>query len=335
MVAVVQPVAFIIRLPLAEGSELLSENLVLDPGSGYEPVGSSAMSLDLSCRPYRRGCSVVQFPSLLDLGLQFPHIRHLQLRDVAVHAAPNPSTYALDRLPRFSLLESLSIVLFSTRLSRAAAVTKSLVSIFPHMPRLRSLKVYAPSMRPYVEPDSLVQYPDPPFSLERFICVSALSVRVGARIVSRSCDTLNELKVNLSSDTDALLIAALESAAPRLRRLDLGLGLSADSIPWPRVRSVIGALARLERLHLESPQTLEEALDLLTGLESMRELSLWCMLYSREQSSAHAAEQLVSYVTRTPSLRSVTLYGYRVGDEERAALLEHCRARRIRCSITD
>lgn len=337
MAAVAQPVAFMTHLPLGEAAQFPSENPILDLASGNDPVRYSAISLDVSRRSTGHGRSVVQFPIILDLGPQFPRIRELHLRYVAASVHPNPSPDKRVHLPRFAALESLSIAFSSNSLSSEVTVTNTLFRLFPHMPRLRSLEVRATSRTPYAEPDSELPYPEPPFSLERFVCTGALSIRACAHIVSCSRNTLDELRVNLAFDEEMLLIDAVELAAPRLRSLALSLGPRASHVAWRPIRLVVAALSRVERMHLDTPQTLDDALYLPSRLVSLRELSLACTLHLRDVTPPATAEGIIACMRRMQSLRTVALRGFDpdLGDAKRGALLEYCRARRIRCSITN
>lgn len=285
------------------------------------------------------------FASMLDLGIRFPHIRELHLGSIVVR--PNTAQRAPLQLqhPRFAWLKSLVIANWSSNLPVEDVFSSSMLHLLQHMPRLRSLTIYAPTTRPFVEPAGIteqypagnpLQYPELPCSLTQFICVAAIPVTVCAHIISSSRGKLEEIKVNLFDDDDAPLIPALARAAPRLRELDLGLRLRTDNAVWPQVKSVFAALARLEILSLETPLGLQPTLELLTGLVSLRALTLWCTLNAPEVREASVADsQLTAHVLRLTCLRSVTVCGFNVGDEERGGLLALCRSRRIDCYIAN
>lgn len=325
-----QPVAFILRPPLGECSEVFL-NTVINLASCQEDLALSALSVHIGPIHEQRGCSLVPFSSLLDLGNRLPCIRELHLRSILL---PLDATHRdVVSLPRFSLLESLTIVAWFVPLSWEAALTTSLFALFLHTPLLRNLTVYAPLLRPRVERTSgPVSWPDLPFSLEKLVCIGVLSAPACAHIITRSRLTLEELKIDVpggEDDDDAPLLGAIAQAAPRLRILDVRL--RGDSLS--RARPVICALSRAETLRLETPQALQDALAMLAGVSlPLRALTLSSTRHPH-QPAASLPAQLISFVSQARVLRNVTLRGSYLDAEGRRALLDHCRARRIICCI--
>lgn len=330
MIAAQSPTSFILHLPLGDCSEYPFDS-VLDKQSCQELVGPSTISVHVSPRPGERGSALIPFASLLGLGAQFPHVRALHLRCVL--------SLQLDASPcdaqRFSRLESLTIDPWFSQLSGDADVTKYLLALFQHMPRLRALSVYAPMTRPHVEraaEDDLL-YPDLPFSLEQLVCFGTLSVFACARLIAHSRYTLRDLRINIVGHADAdeaALIAAIAQAAPGLRVLDLRL--RGDSRLLSRVAPVFAALTRVQTLHVETPRDvpLQDTLALLAGVHA-RTLSIR-FPHDRHDDGAALDMQRVINMLQTLRLRNLTLTGFAISVEDTRALAAHCRASRIRCS---
>lgn len=329
MVAIQSPTSFLLKLPLGDCSECFS-NPVLDQASGQDVVGPSVVSLRVSPRPDLPGHSLIPFASLLGLGAELPHVRSLHLRSMLLQLDASPCN-----VPRFSLLESLLIDPWFSNPPRVKGITTSLIALFPHMPRLRNLTVYASMARPGVDDaDQDLQYPHPPFSLERLVCFGTLSVRFCAHLIAQSRRTLHELRIHIVGHADAdeaALLAAVAQAALHLRVLDLRL--RGDSRLLLRVAPVFAALARVDTLHIETPQNvpLQDVLAFITGAHT-RTLSVRSPRDRHDSGASVDMQRVLALLHTHRCLQNLTLMDFEVSLEDAPALVAHCRARRIRCS---
>ncbi|EJD45645.1 hypothetical protein AURDEDRAFT_165096 [Auricularia subglabra TFB-10046 SS5] len=318
------------------------EGAMGNPSDWQPSLGSTVMIAQVDTYPAPHDCAHIPSMELVDLTRHFPHIRELELTDVVLQ--PQPFEGSLSPILRFEMLHTLSIDHWNARLSTAAEITISLFALFAHTPQLRTLVVQSPARR-YVEHiDNADRLPDPPFSLEKFICTGILATPACARIIARSQSTLTELWVSVTVTTDeddAHLVVAIAQAAPRLRYLDLDLGGKLPLVP--RLQPVFAALTRLrETLRLTTPQdtTLPTTLGVLAYAPAGIPLRELVLVHGGVPSdpfiTQYQVKQLIGDTPQTRRLRHLVLVDSYMGFEDprdELELMELMRAHRIRCEI--